>query len=271
MRRSAGNNLGDSRDLNDVIERRIDQFRSALIDKVARVVNSPASSDVFILSKDQNDRTGQRFVIEDSPESIPVKGMSFTVPPEGPEEEIAAWSVLYRGDSNLRPPESVVWKWYRDRESLEISKKYRLTLIKFSLWNNVPVFYWMEGLKAKELKETILESIRHRPTGAETKYMLVAAAFISKPFYRLAVKAFGDYTDRLSKNMLNYPNRGPRAEFGSFQKHAKQTRSQLKAEKQKLLNQLASKVAPKKKCGLQDRWTAQAIDCFLYAQDNQYK
>jgi len=99
VRRSAGNHLGDSRDLNDVIERRIDQFRSALIDKVARVVNSPASSDVFILSKDPNDGAGERFIIEDSPESIPVKGMSFTVPPDGPEEEIAAWSVVYKGDS----------------------------------------------------------------------------------------------------------------------------------------------------------------------------
>lgn len=93
VRRSAGNHLGDSRDLDGVIARRIDQFRESLIEKVARVVNSPASSDVFILTKDPNDKAGERFIIEDSPESIPVKGMSFTVPPDGPEEEISAWSV----------------------------------------------------------------------------------------------------------------------------------------------------------------------------------
>jgi hypothetical protein len=94
VRRSAGNHLGDSRDLSDVIERRIDQFRDALLEKVAKVVHSPASSDVFILSRDTGDKEAKRFIIEDSPDSIAIKGMSFTVAPEGFEEEIAAWSVL---------------------------------------------------------------------------------------------------------------------------------------------------------------------------------
>ena len=35
IRRSASNHLGDSRDLSDVIERRIDQFRDSLMEKVA--------------------------------------------------------------------------------------------------------------------------------------------------------------------------------------------------------------------------------------------
>lgn len=94
VRRSASNHLGDSRDLDDIVERRIDQFRDALIDKVARVVKTPAESDLFILSKDPEDNFGERFIIEDSPDAIPVKGMSFTIPPQGYEEEIAAWSVL---------------------------------------------------------------------------------------------------------------------------------------------------------------------------------
>lgn len=83
VRRSASNHLGDSRDFDDIVERRIDQFRDALIDKVARVVRTPADSNLFILSKDPEDVAGERFIIEDSPESIPVKGMSFTVSPEG--------------------------------------------------------------------------------------------------------------------------------------------------------------------------------------------
>lgn len=271
VRRSAGNHLGDSRDLDGVIERRIDQFRSALMDKFARVINSPATSEVFILSKDANDNSGQRFIIEDSPASIPVKGMSFTVPPDGPEEEIAAWSVLYRGDSNLRPPESVVWSWYKDRESLELNKQYRLILVKFALWNSVPVFFWMQGLKAKDLKEVILECIRNRPPGVEVKPMLVAAAFMGKPFYNTVLKVLGSYIDRIAVNMKKFPSRSPKIEFGSFQKSSKQTLTQLKAEKRKSLNEIAAKAAMKTKCGLQDRWTAQIIDCFLYAQDNQYK
>ena len=83
VRRSAGNHLADSRDLSDIIERRIDQFRDALLEKVAKVVHAPASSDVFILSKDKGDKEAKRFIIEDSPDAIAIKGMSFTVALKG--------------------------------------------------------------------------------------------------------------------------------------------------------------------------------------------
>ena len=272
VRRSAGNHLGDSRDLSDVIERRIDQFRSALIDKVARVVNSPASSDVFILSKDPNDKAGERFIIEDSPESIPVKGMSFTVPPDGPEEEIAAWTVIYRGDSGLRPPSKEVWKWYKQRTKLQIKKNYKLTLFKFSLWDNVPAFYWIQGLKAREIKEVVLEAIRGRPTGVDSKQMLIVSAFLGKAFYKMAIKALGDYVDKIPDRMKTYPNQGPKLEFGTPFKLAKQTQAQLKAEKLKALNEIAEKAAGQtKELAVTSMWKSQELDCYLYAQNDQYK
>ena len=106
-----------------MIERRIDQFREALIDKVAMVVNSPANSNVYILSKDPSVKADERFIIEDTTDAIPVKGMSFTVAPEGNEEEIAAWSVLYKGNSQLRSPAIQVWKWYFQRTKINLSKQ----------------------------------------------------------------------------------------------------------------------------------------------------
>ena len=150
VRRSAGNHLGDSRDLCDLIERRIDQFRDALLNKVAKVVQSPASSDVFILSKDPGDKEAKRFIIEDSPESIPIKGMSFTVAPEGVEEEIAAWSVLSRGSSESLPSPVVLWRWYADRSEIKVSENHRLAIFQFSLWSEVPPFYWIQGIKCRE-------------------------------------------------------------------------------------------------------------------------
>ncbi len=272
VRRSAGNHLGDSRDLSDVIERRIDQFRTALIDKVARVVNSPANSDVFILSKDPNDKAGERFIIEDSPESIPVKGMSFTVPPDGPEEEIAAWTVIYRGDSGLRPPSKEVWKWYRQRTKLQLKKNYRLTLFKFSLWDNAPAFYWIKGLKAREIKEVLLEAIRGRPTGVDSRQMLVVASFLGKTFYKTAIKALGDYVDKIPSRMRTFPSQGARKEFGTQMKLAKQTHAQLRAEKLKELNEIADKASTQNKAlAVTARWKSQEIDCYLNAQDDEYK
>ena len=53
---AGSNHLGDSRDLDSIVDRRIDQFRDALIDKVARVVKAPTESEVFILTQDPSDR-----------------------------------------------------------------------------------------------------------------------------------------------------------------------------------------------------------------------
>ena len=152
VRHSASNHLGDSRDLSGVIERRIDQFRDSLMEKVARVVKSPATSDLYILSKDPADTASERFIIEDSPESIPIKGMNFTVPPEGNEQEIAAWSALSRDSSDSRPPPGVVWRWYSDRADIKISDQHKLDIFQFSLWDDVPCFYWIKGLKAQLIK-----------------------------------------------------------------------------------------------------------------------
>lgn len=272
IRRSACNHLGDSRDLDEAIERRIDHFRESLIEKVARVVNSPASSDVFILSKDPNDKAGERFIIEDSPDSIPVKGLSFTVPPDGNEEEIAAWTVIYRGNSELRPPASEVWKWYAQRNKVHLKKNYKLTLFKFSLWDNAPAFYWIQGLKVRDIKEALTEAIRGRPAGVEAKQMLIIAAFLGKTHYDNALNLLGSYKDRLAPAMIFFPKQGPRQSFGTFTKSRKQTAGQLRSEKMRILNEIADRSCEnEKEPGLQTRWKAQVIDCFLYAQDDQYK
>ena len=272
IRRSAGNQLADSRDLDNVIERRIDQFREALINKVAMVVNSPAESNVYILSKDPSVRADERFIIENSSDSVPIKGMSFTIAPDGNEEEIAAWSVLYRGNSDLRPPPIEVWKWYSRRTKIELTKQHRLTLFKFSLWDNVPAFYWIQGLKIKDIKVSLFEAIRDRPTNNEAKQMLIAAAFLGEVNYKNALKALGAYKERLAPAMKSFPSMGARKAFGEIPKLGKQTIAQLKSEQVKILNRNADEaVSTNKIPSLTKRWKSLEIDCFLYAQDDGYK
>jgi len=273
VRRSAGNHLGDSRDLSDLIERRIDQFRDALLDKVAKVVQSPASSDVFILSKDSGDKEARRFIIEDSPESIPIKGMSFTVAPEGVEEEIAAWSVLSRGSSESLPSPVVLWRWYADRSEIKVSENHRLTIFQFSLWSEVPPFYWIKGIKAVRIRETLLRTVRNRSNNNGVTEMLIVASFIGRGVYSSVLSMLGNYRDRINPAMQRFPQSGPMSAFGTLQATVQLTKhSVLKKEKLHDLDSIASAV---KKTGkvpaLMKRWDAKKIDCFLYAQDDQYK
>ena len=272
VRRSAANHLGDSRDLTDVIERRVEQFRDTLIDKVARVVRAPSDSDLFILTKDPESKEAERFIIEDSPDSIPIKGMSFTVAPEGPEEEIAAWSVLARGSSVSRPRAIVVWNWYRNREALEISDTHRLTLMQFSLWEGAPAFYWIRGHRAQKIREYLLSTIRNRPNSAPTETSLAIAAFLGKRTYAAALVAFGPYKGRLNPRLRSFPEGGARSVLGSFTRMHRQTEGQLRKEKLGELNSIAADAVESGRIpSVQKRWDAAKIDCFLYAQDEGYK
>lgn len=272
VRRSAGNHLGDSRDFSDVIERRIDQFRDALLEKVAKVVKSPARSEVFILSKDPGDEDAKRFIIEDSPDSIAIKGMSFTIAPEGVEEEIAAWSVLSRGSSEAMPSPVILWRWYANRSKINIGEKHKLTIFQFSLWNHVPAFYWIQEIKLARIREALLEAVRNRPNNTGVPEMLIAASFLGRGVYASVLSMLGDYKDRVSPAMKKFPQSGPRSTFGTIQKGDLEKDSDFRKENLRKLDSIAAGV---KKTGkvpaLMKRWGASKIDCFLYAKDNQYK
>lgn len=272
VRRSGGVHLGDSRDLDDLIERRIDQFRAALLEKVTKVVNTPATSEVFVLSKDPEDETGARFVIEDAPDAIPIKGMSFTVAPEGLEEQIAAWSVLSSGDSAQIPPPKVIWHWYAERENIELRKGHKLALFQFSLWSDIPAFYWIRGLKNSDIRAALLHTIRSRPPGNWGKQMLIVASFLGKSSYKAAIRALGDGIDRLAPSMKIFPTSNPKDVFGKITPMPKQTMASLRTEVLAELNDIAS-VPTKtgKHPALAKRWRAHQMDCFLYARDDRYK
>ena len=64
-------------------------------------------------------RTGARnFVIRDGPDAMKVAGLSFTVSPETPQQEIAAWTSL-----GALPDELTVWKWYAQREVVAFTEE----------------------------------------------------------------------------------------------------------------------------------------------------
>lgn len=271
IRRSAGNHLGDSRDLDAVVERRIDQFRASLMEKIVKVVSASEGSEVFVLSRDPEDQEGKRFRIEDAPDSIPIRGMSFSVEPQGVEEEVAAWVVLSAKSVHIHPPPFEVWKWYSTREGCELSLKHNLAVFQFSLWGHVPPFFWIQGLRAQDIQPALLEAIRRRPPGADVSNMLVVSSFLGKTFYQKALSALGEYRTRLSPRQLRFPTEGPRREFGFVKLGAHEDIKSRKVKELAALNNIVKEALAKgRPPGTQERWDAQKKDCFLYAQDDMY-
>lgn len=273
VRRSASNHLADSRDFDSLIDRRIDQFKEVLLNRISRVVDAPKESEVFILSKDENDPENKRFVIESGPESIPVKGMSFSIAPEEDEEKVSAWVVISLGNPHAVPPVSDLWDWYGKRLSLEISDRQKLSVAQFCMWSDVPSFYWLSGLRAQDIQTMLLETINHRKSGISIKPMMVVASFLGKTFYKKALSALGANKSRLAPVMMKYPDHGPKSVHGNLKPVKGQSQADFIKELSVELDQIVKSIDIDNK-RLQPsalhRMRAWELDCYLYAQEDRY-
>jgi hypothetical protein len=153
IRRSGGNQLADARVVEDIVEKRLNLLKETLLSKIARVVEAPPESEIFVLSQDPTAEPHKRFIIDDAPEAIPVKGMSFTISPVTGEQEVAAWTAMWAGDSAAIPPSRTLWRWYAERDNFKLSEKLRLQLGEFCLLSDVPTFYWLRGCSSESIGE----------------------------------------------------------------------------------------------------------------------
>lgn len=273
IRRSGHNHLADSRDLDDLLERRIDKFREALMGKVAQVIQSPVESNVYMLSRDSQGSGGaERFIIEDSPDSKHMKGLSFTVAPEEAEEEVAAWGVLSRRSPDLTPPFDVVWGWYEDRHDLQLTEKHKLKIFRFCLFSQIPAFFWIQRVENSLIRDELLDALRYRPKNIELKPFLMAAALLGKGTYSSALKLLGEQAKKLPIRLQRFPELGAYTQFCTIKPTKIQKLSELKTSCSKDLNDLIKTVKEKKR-GLiaRNRWKALDLDFFLYARSDNYK
>ena len=118
--------------------------------------------------------------------------------------------------SEIQPPATVLWRWYSDRENIQIRDEHKLCVFRFSLWENIPAFYWIQNLKSQVIQVTLLEALRNRPIVCSVEQILIVAAFLGKGTYNRALGALGDYRSRINLLMQKYPINGTRAEFGTY-------------------------------------------------------
>jgi len=266
VRRSAGNHFMDSRDIDDIVNRRVDYFKHSLLEKITKVVEAPKGSEIFVLSEDKSNPEHTRFVIQDAPDAIPVKGMSFTISPETTEQEIAGWIAMTKREPEAIPTATITWKWYRERKSITLSAEQRLWVARYSLLTMVPAFYWLRDCDAVSINNMLNEALSTNRTVDAVGDIISTGAFLGKKFHQSLIASIGKFASRLSPASRTIPYNGPKALFRAD--NIKSKPNDLEEE----LNSIAesSKEAKSHVPILNDRWRAQALDCFLYAQDNQY-
>lgn len=276
VRRSGANHLLDARDLDDIINRRIDHFKESLLSKIARVVEAPQGSEVFVVTPDPTAEANTKFIVVNSPGAIPVKGMSFTVSPATMEQEIVAWIAMTARDQQAIPPSGIVWKWYRARKSIQLGSELRVHVAMYCLLSGVPTFFWLMICAEKEIKPMLVDALSRRIDVESVSNTVAVGGFLGKRFHKSLLGKLGDYAERLGRAERIFPINGPRTYFRA---HGVTPRGGKLVKKQDLRKELEGELDEIAESGvgaaghqpaLTDRWRAQTLDCYLYAQDDKY-
>lgn len=278
FRHVGGNHVASNRDIDDLVERRLQEFKHSLLNNITRVIEAPPSNSVLVVSSDPSDKSGTKFKVENGPDAISVKGLTLAMVPETTEQEIAVWLSIRERTPETQPPSHLLWQWYAQREDLKLTKEQKLAVARYCLISGVPVFYWFQGSAAAAIGSVITDAFNSKVSGA-TETIMKVAAFLGKGFHGTLARRFRDSNQRFNYHFLKFPASGARSLFnedliqGILKHNCKDVEENCSVYVLKELNVISSSVDGHKvkEPDMQQRWQAEAYDCYLYAQDDKYQ
>jgi len=274
VRRSASNHLGDSRDLDAIFENRLERYRGDILDNITRVVNAPSDKKMLLVTPEEAIGDEMRFVIEDAPDSIAVRGMSFSVKPSTPAQEVAGYMAL----SALPPPE-VLWNWYKRRTDMSLTEKQRIYVAKCSILQGAPFFFWIQNCSSEAIRQMVVDLISRYPSVLHLTTAVNLAMFIGKRFHGSIINKLGARLDRIDARSQTIPDAGPQATFNpamvQTQRQAKSHKGERETGFRKRLTIVLDSIIDSidERSGqppIAEQTKAKAIDCYLYARDDKY-
>lgn len=271
IRRIAGNHLANARDVDDIINRRLEYFKDNLLSNIAKVVEAPDQKKVVVLSKDKNTKTGQKYILSGDPEALPVKGLSFTTTPETVEEIIAAWVAISKTEHSPVPNKITLWEWFKKRNSISLPENQRIVVAGFCILTGIPPFFWLQNCSAKNIEDLIKWVVANRSSQLQNEFILEISAFLEKKFYNYIFKQM----DGAKTNLRIYPDQGPRTNYHTDKikrkeikiDSEKQTKEELERELTDIVDNIIHRKERKKTNYQWLKWQAVNLDCYLYAQD----
>jgi hypothetical protein len=202
--------------------------------------------------------------------------MSFTVSPTTTEQEISAWIALKGRDPGASPPAATTWNWYRERKTLKLTEEQRIHVAIFCLLNNAPGFFWLQTCSAGAIR-TALTGVLSAPLEiAVHADVLNLCTFLGRKFHGSLLNKVSESTKARLGSSASFPKGGPRSALRADtvvpKKGKARTPGQMRVELEQELDAIAGSVGDLglQELGLTQRWRAQQLDCYLYAQDDQY-
>lgn len=203
------------------------------------------------------------FSISDSPNAVPIKGMSFTTAPQSDIEEICGWIALSKRDVNFQPSEERLWYIYSHRHDIVLTNFQLVEMLRFSLLVELPVFFWMRSLTAEDIGVCLLQILRSTKNNRIRENILGTAAFLGSRFNSKIRQTLDG--NRLSLGSRFFQSR-PYAYGASYFKTLLDG-DEENAEQR--LTEFASQLSQDKRDVLQ-KLRVKELDCRLYARTDKY-
>lgn len=264
IRRSATNHVMGPDDLDFILNRRIDYYKDAILDKIAKVVNAPAEHQLLIFDPEAKSPRSNSYFISDSDDAVPVKGMSFTVAPRTDTEELCGWISLSLRDPSFQPTEERLWHMYSVRRELCLTDEQKLHVVRFSFFGEAPIFYWLKSLSAGQIKPLLLRIVKQTSNMRIRTDVLQVGAFLGKKFYVALLKRVGEERAKLRQNLREFPRDAVErycGTMGALDENLTRTEEKL--------DFLTSELS-ERRGGVIEKFRARVLDCRLYARSDKY-
>ena len=263
VRRSASIAVVTSQELNMLIERRIDQYKEKLLERVARVVEAPFEQHVIIAEEVAGEDT-MKIVISDAPDAMEIKGLSFTVAPENDPQEITAALALKKRDKDSSLSEMELWRLYANRESIPLQSEQIASFALMSLLMDVPCFYWLSKLSKQVISEVLIETLRSKVSIQIKSNVLNIACLLGKTTYAKVKSASGAAKEQLGDPYKQNKGKPELAFNHLIINHDLQCWKNPKVEAKKQLTKLATDSSARDKADVIVRHRCWALDSYLY-------
>ena len=264
IRRSATNSIVQPEDFDFLINRRIEHYKDSILSKIAKVVEAPAEHQVLIFdpkAQGSNDRT---FSISDSPDAIPIKGMSFTVVPSSNIEELCGYISISKRDLTFQINKKRLWYFYSVRNDLPLNREQTIAMVSFSLLQEMPVFFWLQSLSGDQIKQILTRTFEMTNDFRVKTEILHVSMFLGPGFHKIILKKFGESAKRLTQKSTRFLGKP----FDLFNAKPK---GQLEnwATLENRLTEIAMELS-NGKGGVMKKILASNFDCSLYARQDKY-
>jgi hypothetical protein len=195
VRRSGQTVIATHTDFEKLIERRTQALKDHLYENISKVIKeTEPGQKIYIVSDKAQNNDGLSYRLSDSPDAVPIKGLSPTVPPRNIEEALSASIALHGFYNSFIPQASVLYDFYANRMTARFQLYQYITLTKFCMIQGIPTFYWLINCDREPVIQ-ILNDIFPKTKFIRRELLLKMSYFIDKSLYH-------DFKSRIKPKLL---------------------------------------------------------------------